>query len=158
MKLVTASLLIAALGLSISSAFAQAPAASEPQELAVRFTPAPAPAAEPEAAPRPAAPEVPAPEATAPAAATEAPAAERVVLTGYVLSPDKKPLLGATVLLKGTSAITTTNSFGYYSLEVPPGMNTLLYDRLGYEGREVKASNFLPVTVELQPAGKKAKR
>ncbi len=169
-------LFLAVLGLSVSSVSAQSSSA-EPQGLAVRFSPAPK-QPEPEASPQPTtAPETPAleqpaPEAPAaetavvaeptPAAAVEAaPAAapaERVVLTGYVYGEDKKPLLGATVLLKGTSTITSTNSFGYYSLEVPPGMNSIQFDRLGYAGREVKASNFLPVTVELQPTGKKPKR
>ena len=41
-------------------------------------------------------------------------------------------LLGATILLKGTSIGTTTNEYGFYSLTAPKGNYTLVISYLGY--------------------------
>ncbi|UYZ62029.1 carboxypeptidase-like regulatory domain-containing protein [Hymenobacter weizhouensis] len=112
-----------------------------------------------------AAPVAPAPEAlpastaaTATPPAADADSTTRVLLTGYVLNEQQRPLQGATVLLKGTKEATSTDASGHYTLPVPPGTNTLQYDYAGYQGREVLASNFLPVTVTLMPADKARKR
>lgn len=42
-------------------------------------------------------------------------------------------LLGATILLKGTSIGTTTNEYGFYSLTAPKGSYTLVISYLGYK-------------------------
>ena len=140
MKTCFYSLLAATLLLSASRAAAQ----TSPTDTA--YAPAPTMAAAlPE--PTPAAAAAPAPDSTA-----------RVLLTGYVLNEDKRPLQGATVLLKGTKEATSTDATGHYTLPVPPGTNTLQYDYAGYQGREVSASNFLPVTVTLTPAEKTRRR
>ncbi len=81
----------------------------------------------------------------------------QVAFTGYVLDERKQPLRGATVMLKGTTSVVSTDADGHYSLQVPAGINTLLYDYVGREGRELSASNFLPVTVILKPAGGRGK-
>ena len=137
MKHFTASLLLLAAGLSASSAFAQEATTPQVQDLTARFAP------------------VPLPEAVATLEATPAPAT--VELTGYVLDEQKQPLRGATVLLKGTANAASTDADGHYVLQVPAGINTLRYDYVGCEGQELSASNFLPVTVVLAPAGGKGR-
>jgi hypothetical protein len=45
-------------------------------------------------------------------------------------------LIGATVFVKETSAGTTTNVYGFYSLSLPAGKYTLLYSFIGYKTQE----------------------
>lgn len=135
MKHFAASVLLLAACLSATSAFAQEAADPQAQDLTARFTPVPLPEA------------VAAPDA--------APAT--VALTGYVLDQQKRPLRGATVLLKGTATAASTDANGHYALQVPAGINTLRYDYMGCEGQELSASNFLPVTVVLVPASGKGR-
>ena len=46
-------------------------------------------------------------------------------------------LLGATVIVKGTSTGTTTNLYGFYSLTLPAGQYTIVYNFVGFEAYEV---------------------
>ena len=45
-------------------------------------------------------------------------------------------LIGATVFVKETSAGTTSNVYGFYSLSLPPGKYTLQYSYIGYKTQE----------------------
>lgn len=139
MKHFAASLLLLVASLSATNSFAQEADAPQAQDLTARFAPAPLPdSVVPEAAPAAAAPVL-------------------VELTGYVLDTQKQPLRGATILLKGTTTAASTDANGHYVLQVPAGINTLRYDYMGCEGQELSASNFLPVTVLLAPAGGKGR-
>jgi hypothetical protein len=65
---------------------------------------------------------------------TSATAQDRVTVKGYVRDAGNgETLIGATVLLSGTSKGTTTNEYGFYSLTVDPGNYTLVATYLGYE-------------------------
>ena len=81
----------------------------------------------------------------------------QVKLTGFVFDEKKRPLCGATIMVKGTTIVASTDAAGHYSLLVPPGINTLLYDYVGYEGTKISASNFLPITVTLNSIDSKAR-
>jgi hypothetical protein len=81
----------------------------------------------------------------------------QVELSGFVFDEKKRPLCGATIMVKGTTIAASTDAAGHYSLLVPPGINTLLYDYVGYEGVEISASNFLPITVTLNSMDSKAR-
>ncbi|GAB3586873.1 peptidase associated/transthyretin-like domain-containing protein [Hymenobacter daeguensis] len=106
---------------------------------------APAPAAAPEAAP-----------AAAPAAEA-APA--NVTMTGKIEDENGRPLVGATVLLKGSSKGTSTDANGNYSLEVPAGTdNTLIYGYGGYDDEVMRTRGNQPVNVTLTPRAKTGKR
>ena len=48
------------------------------------------------------------------------------------------PLLGATVIIKGTSIGTVTNADGKFTLKVPEDMKTLLVSFIGYKSKEVQ--------------------
>ena len=92
------------------------------------------------------------------AAALPAPAPAAVELTGFIYDEKKRPLRGATIMVKGTTTAASTDANGHYSLLVPPGINTLLYDFVGCKGVEISASNFLPVNVTLSPVKGRAKK
>jgi hypothetical protein len=114
---------------------------------AVATTPTAAAAAEPVAA------------ATAPVAEPAAAAPTNVTLTGKIEDENGHALVGATVLLKGSSRGTSTDANGNYSLEVPASTdNTLIYGYGGYDDEMVHARNSQPVNVTLTPRAKASKR
>ena len=138
-------------------------------------TAATAPAAKPAAAPKPAANErvsaasaavataaaaeeteetAPEPVAVAPVAAPEpveaAPATMN--MTGRVLDEEGRPLAGATVMLKGSKKVASTDANGNYSLEVPAGAdNTLMYGYGGYEDQIMRTRSTKSQNVTLIP-------
>lgn len=60
-------------------------------------------------------------------------------VTGIVVDSNGDPILGATVLVKGTSVGTTTDIDGKFSLD-PKGGSTLVISFIGYASQEVAAS------------------
>ena len=58
-------------------------------------------------------------------------------ITGTVTGPDGSPLIGASVLVKGTSVGTVTDFDGRYALSVPEGQNTIVISYTGYESQEL---------------------
>ncbi|SET29546.1 carboxypeptidase-like regulatory domain-containing protein [Hymenobacter actinosclerus] len=73
-------------------------------------------------------------------------------MTGRVLDENGRPLAGATILLKGSRAATSTDANGNYSLEVPAGTeNTLLYGYGGYEDQLLRSRNAKTQVVTLLP-------
>lgn len=111
-----------------------------------------APASTPTAEAAPIAPVV-VPEPVAPAAPTS------VTLSGKIEDENGKPLIGATVLLRGSSKATSTDANGTYTLEIPAGTdNTLVYGYGGYDDEEVRSRGAQPVNVTLTPRAKTKKR
>jgi hypothetical protein len=70
---------------------------------------------------------------------------------GRVLDESGQPLVGATVLLRGTTKGTSTDITGGYSLEVPAGDNILVVGYGGYEDEIATTHNAQPLTVTLLP-------
>lgn len=72
--------------------------------------------------------------------------AQRTV-RGTVTDENEEPLIGATVIVRGTSVGVTTNLDGQYSIEVPAGSEILVVSYTGYGTREVTlgASNVADV-------------
>ncbi len=58
-------------------------------------------------------------------------------ITGTVKDDKGEPLIGATVLVKGTTVGTVTDIDGNFSLEVPEDAQTLVVSYTGYETKEV---------------------
>ena len=52
--------------------------------------------------------------------------------TGRVLNQGLEPLSGATVLVRGTPTVVTTNADGSFLLPLAPGPHTLVVDYPGY--------------------------
>ncbi|QKG52615.1 carboxypeptidase-like regulatory domain-containing protein [Hymenobacter sp. BRD67] len=115
------------------------PVAPLPAPVVAEAAPAPAPAPELVAAP------------AVPATRTQA---------GRVLDENGRPLVGATVLLRGSSKGTSTDANGSYTLEVPNGENTFLIGYGGYEDETISSRDGQPLTVTLlpSPSSKKAGR
>lgn len=59
--------------------------------------------------------------------------AQKFTINGYVKdSGNGEELIGVTVLVVGTSTGTVTNSYGFYSITLPPGQYELQYSYVGY--------------------------
>ena len=58
-------------------------------------------------------------------------------VTGMVTDTDSEPLIGASVLVKGTSSGTVTDIDGKFSLKVPEGSNMLTVTYTGYDSQDV---------------------
>ncbi len=72
-------------------------------------------------------------------------------ITGKVIDDNKDPLIGASVLVKGTANGTVTDFNGEFQLNVAAGQHTLVVSYTGYETKEVKLkSNENRVEVELK--------
>ncbi|MBJ6109294.1 carboxypeptidase-like regulatory domain-containing protein [Hymenobacter sp. BT523] len=157
---------------SIAAGLKAAPTAETAAEVAAAEKPvakpatAPKPVAAAAAAPIAAAPATPAPApveaapAPAPVAEPAAPAApSTVTVSGKIENEIGKPLVGATVLLRGSSKGTSTDANGNYTLEVPAGTdNTLIFGYGGYEDEEIRSRGSQPVNVTLTPRAKSRRR
>lgn len=127
-------------------------AATTPGAAPVVVAAAPAAAVEEEAAPAPAA-------APAPVAAPEPVAPANMTLSGRIEDENGRPMVGATVFLRGSSKATSTDANGNYSLEVPGGNDhTLIYGYGGYDDEVVRISGSKPVNVTLTPRAKASKK
>ena len=58
-------------------------------------------------------------------------------ITGIVTGPDSKPVVGASVVVKGTTLGTTTNDQGAFSIAVPANRDILIITYVEYEVNEV---------------------
>ena len=72
-------------------------------------------------------------------------------VTGKVTESDKSALPGASILIKGTTRGTTTNSEGIYKIAVKEGA-TLIITSLGYEKKEVKVGTQNVINISLNNA------
>lgn len=100
---------------------------------------------------------------TPPASRPSAAAPARVVcsrLDGQVLGLDGKPLVGATVTVKGTHNLFTTNADGRYLVEVPVYQGQILeIEAAGYTTREVVLTDCTAPVVSLElAAGTRVKK
>lgn len=111
-----------------------------------------APAARIGVASQPAAstPIVAAPPASAPTA--ERGRAATRIQAGRVLDESGQPLVGATIILCGTTKGTSTDITGSYMLEVPKGENTFTIGYAGYENETASSRDGQPLTVTLLPS------
>ncbi len=70
-------------------------------------------------------------------------------ITGTVVDEQGDPLIGVSILARGTSAGTVTDIDGTYSLRVPDGTDALIFSYTGFATEEVAldASNLVNVTL-----------
>ena len=73
------------------------------------------------------------------------------IQAGRVLDESGQPLVGATVILRGTTRGTSTDATGGYMLEVPRGENTFVVGYAGYENETASSHDGQPLTVTLLP-------
>ena len=75
----------------------------------------------------------------------------QTAITGTVTDSNGDPLEGATIGLKGTSNLTSTNSKGAYSLTLPKQGGTLVVTFIGFEKKETAISGRSTINVVLSP-------
>jgi TonB-linked SusC/RagA family outer membrane protein len=72
-------------------------------------------------------------------------------ITGTVIDgSDNSPMIGASVLVKGTSVGVITDINGAFSIKVPAGKNTLVFSSVGYKSQEINISGKKSIKVILQ--------
>lgn len=71
-------------------------------------------------------------------------------ISGTVITTEKLPLVGVTVLATGTNVGTTTGAKGEFSLNVPQKATTLTVSFLGYKTEVVQLGTKASITVTLQ--------
>jgi hypothetical protein len=150
-----------AAGLKAAPAAAEEATVTKTTKTVAKPTAVASSAASPAAAPAVAA-AAPAPveaaPAPAPVAAPEPTAPTTVTMSGKIEDENGRPLVGATVLLKGSSKGTSTDANGNYTMEVPSGDNTLIYGYGGYDDEVVRNSGSKPVNVTLTPRAKTGRK
>lgn len=72
----------------------------------------------------------------------------QVTVSGTVLDEEENPLIGATILIQGSSTGTVTDFDGLFSLEVNQG-DVLLVSYTGYQNAEVVVTDALDYTVTM---------
>jgi TonB-linked SusC/RagA family outer membrane protein len=75
-------------------------------------------------------------------------------LTGKVTDENAAPLVGVTVMVKGTTTGTTTGPDGDFSLQVPDPNGTLVISFISYTTQEVPISNQKVINISLKPDAK----
>lgn len=76
--------------------------------------------------------------------------AQNRTLTGTVRDENKQSLPGVSVLVKGTTTGTATDSDGKFSLSVP-GNGTLIFSYIGYISKELPITSQDNISVDLSP-------
>ncbi|MBX2872446.1 MAG: carboxypeptidase-like regulatory domain-containing protein [Saprospiraceae bacterium] len=76
-------------------------------------------------------------EATKSESATEVAKAEKVIISGTVRDENNQPLIGTSILIKGTKIGTITDLEGNYRLSLPSECATLIFSYIGKQTQEV---------------------
>src|SRR5688572_3531512 len=76
--------------------------------------------------------------------------AQSKTVSGTVRDENSQPLPGVSVVLKGTTTGTATDTEGKFSLSVPDN-GTLVFSYIGYLSREIAIGNQSTLTVDLSP-------
>lgn len=77
---------------------------------------------------------------------------EKVTLSGYVKDGGNgESIIGANVYIQGTTIATTSNVYGFYSLTVPKGKNTIVFSYIGYQQqtKELELEKNTSLDIEL---------
>ena len=74
-------------------------------------------------------------------------------ISGVVTDDKNVPLMAATVSVKGTTVITTTDANGKFNLTVPADRNTLVITYVGMQQREVTLGKGDVISITLTPSG-----
>jgi predicted flavoprotein YhiN len=73
-------------------------------------------------------------------------------LKGIITNDKNEPLSGATVAVKGSKQITTTNNSGDFTLKGLNGNATLIISSIGYETQRVSVNGLTQISIHLLPA------
>ncbi len=68
-------------------------------------------------------------------------------ITGTVIDKDGAPIIGANVVVTGTTLGAITDIAGKYSIEVPPGSKSLTFSFIGMESQEINIGTLTQINV-----------
>ncbi len=72
-------------------------------------------------------------------------------VTGTITDENGEPFLGVTIIIKGTTRGTTTDTNGNYSIDVPDGNSVLVFSFVGYKTVEVPVGIQRVINISLTP-------
>jgi len=75
---------------------------------------------------------------------------QQIQITGKVTDENGLPVVGATVLIKGTTKGTATDFDGAFSIMVPNPENVLVFSALGFETQEITVGNQSVINITLK--------
>lgn len=75
-----------------------------------------------------------------------------VNITGKVIDQDGNPVVGATVLVKGTKSGVQTDENGVFRINLPERNTTIVVSYIGYDVHEVNVAGMTSITIELKPS------
>ena len=73
------------------------------------------------------------------------------IIRGQVLDETGTPLIGVSVLIKGTSVGTVTDLDGNFTLDIPSNSNTLEVSYIGYITKTITVGNNRELNIQLEP-------
>lgn len=76
------------------------------------------------------------------------PQQNKIQLSGNVIDSYNEPLIGVSIMIKGTTQGTVTDIDGHFDLRVDPD-NTLIFSYVGYITQEVKVNNQSVINIKL---------
>ena len=77
---------------------------------------------------------------------------QQEVITGKVTDDQGRPMPGVSVVVKGTTQGTATDTHGVYQIIIPTGYSRLVFSYVGYEQQEIEVSDKKIIDVALKPA------
>ncbi|KGE14986.1 SusC/RagA family TonB-linked outer membrane protein [Sphingobacterium deserti] len=81
----------------------------------------------------------------------ESVSARFVNIMGKITDAEGKPVIGATVVIKGTNTSTQSDETGVFRLNAPPGSEILVVSFVGFEPQEVAINGRTTIDVKLEP-------
>ena len=79
---------------------------------------------------------------------------KRKKLSGIILDENKEPIIGASVIITGTTTGTITNTEGYFELDIPLQNEKIDVSYIGYVKRTINIKNENNITVVLEEDNK----
>ncbi|WP_264537836.1 SusC/RagA family TonB-linked outer membrane protein [Flavobacterium sp. N1736] len=77
-----------------------------------------------------------------------------IIIKGVVLDELGQPMIGVTIVPKGSSRGTTTDFDGTFTIVVPSATEALLFSYVGYDSKEVAIANQTNLKVSMVPVSK----
>ena len=74
----------------------------------------------------------------------------QITVSGIITSEDKQPLIGATIVVKGTGAGMVTDLDGKYSLKVPDQNAVLMVSYTGFAEQQITVGTQTTIDIELK--------
>lgn len=82
---------------------------------------------------------------------------EKFTISGYIKDArNGEALIGATIYKKGSNTGSTTNAYGFYSLTLPKGIDSISFSYIGYSTivKQVELNSNMTISVEMQEEGR----